>query len=68
MGRFGYHVVDSDAHIFEALEMYRQMADRFMDTKNAGKLHALADRYLEERPTTSHICRPTFGPSHPRSR
>ncbi|MCH7553438.1 MAG: amidohydrolase [Chloroflexi bacterium] len=50
MGRYGYRVIDSDAHIFESMEMYRQMADRFMDPANSAKLHKLCDEYLEQNP------------------
>ena len=38
MGRHGYYVIDSDAHIFETLDMWRQMASDFMDTGDASKL------------------------------
>ena len=50
MGRYGYRVIDSDGHIFESMDMYRQMADRFMDAANGAKLHKLSDEYLEQNP------------------
>ncbi|MEE9284226.1 MAG: amidohydrolase family protein [Dehalococcoidia bacterium] len=50
MGRYGYHVIDSDAHIFETLEMWRQMADQFMESRHAGELSALLQEFEEANP------------------
>ncbi len=46
----GYHVIDSDAHIFETLEMWRQMAADFMPRDRAEELRAVIREFEQANP------------------
>ncbi len=50
MGRYGFHVIDSDAHIFETLDMWRQMAADFMPRADAAQLRAVIREFEERNP------------------
>ncbi len=57
MGRFGYHVIDADGHVFEPPEMYEQFCDRYLDAPYRSELRQMID---EERDIAPGSARPLW--------
>ena len=43
MGRFGYHVVDADGHVFETPTLYQRFCDTYLDAKHRPTFRDMLD-------------------------